>query len=188
MTNHEFEQNFVAHRELVTSFFKHKYKLKIEEVEDIVQNALVKIHKRFVNNDLVCEFPKKYLFNAIINCIYEYKARKPHCKHEFSFTQLNIELPEFFMDSNVELDSSFLSENIVENNYIKEELQYLIDKLATTNPEMSEALNMFYFDSLTTPEIAEKLNIPVNTVKTRLHRGKSRLKSLLTQDMVLSAK
>lgn len=185
MTNHEYEQKFLVHRDLVTSFFKHKYKLTIEETEDMVQNALIKIHKRFVNNDLTCEFPKKYLFNAITNCIYEYKIRKPHQKHETSFTQLNIELPELFMDSNFELDSSSLSENIVENKCIKEELKCLIDKLSTSNPEMSEALIMFYFDGLTTPEIAKKLNISVNTVKTRLHRGKNRLKSLLTENMVI---
>lgn len=187
MTNHEFEQKFLVYRDLVTSFFRHKYKLTIEETEDVVQNALVKIHKRFVNKDLVCEFPKKYLFNAITNCIYEYKTRKPQRNNEFSFTELNIEIPEYFMESRMKIDTASLPESEIENKIIQKELKYLIEKLATTNPEMSEALIMFYYDGLTSPEIAEKLNISVNTVKTRLHRGKNKLKSMLRENMVLSA-
>jgi RNA polymerase sigma-70 factor (ECF subfamily) len=73
-----------------------------------------------------------------------------------------------------------------ENKIISEELNCLIDKLAQKNPEMSQALRMFYFDEMQTNEISEELNVPENTIKTRLHRGRARIKSMLQEDMVLS--
>jgi RNA polymerase sigma-70 factor (ECF subfamily) len=185
MTNLEYEQKFLVHRELVTSFFKNKYKLKKEEIEDIVQNAFIKIHKRFVNNDLNCEFPKKYLFNAVANCVIEYKTRKLHLKHESSFTEIDVEYHETFLDLVNELDFTQIPEVLNENKIIKEELNFLIDKLAETNPDMSQALKMFYFDEMTTVEIANQLNMPVNTIKTKLHRGKNKIRNLLKEDMVL---
>jgi RNA polymerase sigma-70 factor (ECF subfamily) len=45
---------------------------------------------------------------------------------------------------------------------------------------------MFYFDEMQTNEISEELNVPENTIKTRLHRGRARIKSMLQEDMILS--
>ena len=74
-----------------------------------------------------------------------------------------------------------------ENKIISEELNFLIDKLAEKNPEMSQALRMFYFDEMQSKEISDKLNVSENTIKTRLHRGRARIKSMLQEDMVLSS-
>jgi RNA polymerase sigma-70 factor (ECF subfamily) len=51
---------------------------------------------------------------------------------------------------------------------------------------MSQALRMFYFDEMQTNEISDKLNVSINTIKTRLHRGRARIKSMLQEDMILS--
>jgi len=75
-----------------------------------------------------------------------------------------------------------------ENKIISEELKFLLDKLAEKNPEMSQALRMYYFDEMQVNEISDELNIPINTIKTRLHRGKTKIKSMLQEHMVLSFK
>jgi RNA polymerase sigma-70 factor (ECF subfamily) len=187
MTNLEFEQKFLVHRELVTSFFKNKYRLKKEEIEDLVQIAFIKIHKRFVNNDLDCEFPKKYLFSTLTTCLFEYKTRKLYMKHESTFTDYNLENHEAFLDLVNELDFSQVPDVINENKIIRQELELLINKLAENHPEMAQAIKMCYFDEMSMLEIAQVLNMPVNTIKTKLHRGKNKIRQFLKEDMVLAS-
>jgi RNA polymerase sigma-70 factor (ECF subfamily) len=187
MTNKEFKDKFLIHRPFVTKFIKSKYTLSNEEAEDIIQNAYVKIYKRFRNNNLACEFPRQYLFNAAINCTIEYRTRKPHLKNESTFTESNIEYPETFLDLINEVDFTLLPHALNEKKIIFEELNRLIEKLSEKNPEMSQALRMFYFDEMQTNEISDKLNVSENTIKTRLHRGRARIKSMLQEDMILSS-
>ena len=186
MTNKEFKDKFLIHRPFVTKFIKSKYTLSNEEAEDIIQNAYVKIYKRFRNNNLACEFPRQYLLNAAVNCTIEYKTRKAYLKNESSFTDINVENHEAFLDLVNDIDLTQAPHLLSENKIISEELNCLIDKLAQKNPEMSQALRMFYFDEMQTNEISEELNVPENTIKTRLHRGRARIKSMLQEDMVLS--
>lgn len=44
-----------------------------------------------------------------------------------------------------------------------------------------EVVYLYYYDSLKTDEISEALNIPVNTVKTRLRRAKQKLETILEE-------
>jgi RNA polymerase sigma-70 factor (ECF subfamily) len=187
MTNKEFKDKFLVHRSLVSNYIKSKYSLSNEEVEDIIQNAYVKIYKRFRNNNLICEYPRQYLFNAAVNCTIEYKTRKPQFNNESTFTEFNVENHEAFLDLIYEMDFSQIPHSISEKKIISEELKTLVDKVAETNPEMSIALKMFYFDEMQANEISEELNVPINTIKTRLHRGKNKVRSLLKEDMVLSS-
>lgn len=187
MTNREFKDKFLIHRSLVSNYIKSKYKLSNEEVEDIIQNAYVKIYKRFRNNNLVCEYPRQYLFNAAVNCTIEYKTRKPQLHNELTFTEFNVDNHEAFLDLIYEMDFSQLPHSISEKKIISEELKNLVDKVAETNPEMSQALKMFYFDEMQANEISDELNVPINTIKTRLHRGKTKVRSLIKEDMVLSS-
>ena len=92
-----------------------------------------------------------------------------------------------FLDLIYEMDFSQIPHSISEKKIISEELKTLVDKVAETNPEMSIALKMFYFDEMQANEISEELNVPINTIKTRLHRGKNKVRSLLKEDMVLSS-
>ena len=187
MTNREFKDKFLIHRSLVSNYIKSKYTLSNEEVEDIIQNTYVKIYKRFKNNNLFCEYPRQYLFNAAVNCTIEFKTRKPQLQNESTFTEFNVENHEAFLDLIYEMDFSQLPHSISEKKIISEELKNLVDKVAETNPEMSQALKMFYFDEMQANEISDELNVPINTIKTRLHRGKTKVKNLIKKDMVLSS-
>jgi RNA polymerase sigma-70 factor (ECF subfamily) len=186
MTNKEFEDKFLIHREILFNFLKYKYSLKNEEIEDIVQNTYIKIYKRFINSNLECEYPRQYLFNSACNMTIEYKTRKPYTRHEFTFTESNIDNQENFLDLVNEMDFSQIPEVLSEKTFISEELEILLNKLAIKNPEYSNILRMFYFDEMQANEISEKLNVPLNTIKTRLLRGRNKIKSFLNEDMVLS--
>ena len=187
MTNKEFKDKFLIHRNQITNFLKYKYSISNEEAEDIVQNAYVKIYKRFRNNNIACEYPKQYLFNVAVTCTIDYKKRKAHSKNEKTFTEINVENNESFLESINDVDFTQAPHLLSESKIISKELYCLINKLAEKNPEMSQALNMFYFDEMQSSEISEKLNVPENTIKTRLHRGRARIKGMLQKDMILSS-
>ena len=120
MTNKEFKDKFLIHRTFVTKFLKSKYTLSNEETEDIIQNAYVKIYKRFRNNNLVCKFPRQYLFNAAVNCTIEYRTRKAHLKNESTFTEINIEKHEAFLDLVSDVDFTQVPHFLSENKIISE--------------------------------------------------------------------
>ena len=56
-------------------------------------------------------------------------------------------------------------------------VRYLLDHLPETH---RQALSMAYFEGLTQREIAEHLNKPLGTVKTRTRLGLQQLRRLLT--------
>lgn len=57
-----------------------------------------------------------------------------------------------------------------------DELWDIIEKMP---PKYGDVLHLFYYEEYTMDEISEILDVPVGTVKSRLNRGKERLKKLL---------
>lgn len=55
--------------------------------------------------------------------------------------------------------------------------------LGRLSPQMRAVVQATVLDGLTTREAARLLDIPANTVKTRLHRAKARLRQDLTEEM-----
>lgn len=54
--------------------------------------------------------------------------------------------------------------------------------IRTLPPVEQQALEMVYYHGMTLTEVAEALNVPLNTVKTRLHRARQRLRAYLMED------
>jgi RNA polymerase sigma-70 factor (ECF subfamily) len=49
-------------------------------------------------------------------------------------------------------------------------------------PQFRLVLTLYYFDDLKYTDIAEILEIPLNTVKSHIRRGKERLREIIQQD------
>lgn len=60
-----------------------------------------------------------------------------------------------------------------------EEINRLMQALAGVKAEFRETLELYYFGGLSTPEIAEVLDVPQGTVRSRLCRGIASLKDAL---------
>src|SRR4029079_18864653 len=58
----------------------------------------------------------------------------------------------------------------------KEEVRNVSDASNDTSPAFRQVLEMFYWDELSVDEIAQTLEVPAGTVKSRLSRGRSMLK------------
>ncbi|MFC4559599.1 sigma-70 family RNA polymerase sigma factor [Virgibacillus kekensis] len=61
----------------------------------------------------------------------------------------------------------------------REENLDLLEAINKLNEKHKNAIILFYFQDLPISEVAKVMNIPENTVKTYLSRGKERLKKLL---------
>lgn len=64
------------------------------------------------------------------------------------------------------------------NLFAKDFIQNVLAKLS---PIHREVLNLVFYQGLSYSEIAELLDVPVNTVKTRVFYAKQRLKEILQQ-------
>jgi RNA polymerase sigma-70 factor (ECF subfamily) len=53
--------------------------------------------------------------------------------------------------------------------------------LEQVEPHYRLALTLFYFDDMKYTDIAEVLDLPLNTVKSHIRRGKERLQALLAE-------
>jgi RNA polymerase sigma factor (sigma-70 family) len=64
---------------------------------------------------------------------------------------------------------------------VRQEQQLLLQALRRLPIEMQVALELFYWEELTVVEIAEVLETPVGTVKSRLQRARTRLDQVIAQ-------
>jgi len=134
-----------------------------EAAQDILQEAFVKIWNNFQQYDKT----KGRLFTWIINLARNLAIDATRSK-SFRNQQKNLELDKIvsFIDSNK--STSFNPEQIG--------LKTLIEKL---RPEQREIIDLAYFRGYTQTEIAEALNIPLGTVKTRMRSAILRLREIL---------
>jgi len=68
---------------------------------------------------------------------------------------------------------------VLERHETAEQVQWALSKLPVKDREI---LALRYLEELKTTEIAQRLNIPIGTVKARIHRALARLKVLLEKN------
>ncbi len=137
-----------------------------ETAKDMVQNTFIKCYKNLDSFRFDAQI-KTWLFRITIN----------ECKdHLKSWNYKMVQVKSFI---NVTAKSILPStEKTVIDKYNNEELK---DTIFSLPKVYLEVVYLYYYDSFTTEEIAEVLDIPVNTVKTRLRRAKQRLESMIKE-------
>jgi RNA polymerase sigma-70 factor (ECF subfamily) len=65
---------------------------------------------------------------------------------------------------------------------VREERRRVQGALAQLPPDQREALELAYYGGLTQSELAERLELPLGTVKSRMFAGLSKLRDLLAED------
>jgi RNA polymerase sigma-70 factor, ECF subfamily len=78
-----------------------------------------------------------------------------------------------------EVPLNYLVDLIGDKGEYREESLDLFEAINRLNEKQKDAIILFYIQDLPISEVAKIMNIPENTVKTYLSRGKERLKKLL---------
>ena len=126
-----------------------------KDAEDIVQNAFVKI-SRYIDN---VDFSRSedaiggYLFTIVENEVSDFLAKQEKCD----------ELDEMLINCNeCDLFEEFSKKELY-NNIVRE--------IKRLDPKYREVLWMYLVEEKKASEIAEILDLKVNTVYTRIERG-----------------
>ena len=129
------------------------------DAEDVMQEALVKLwktNKAFNDNEHI----DKWL---TITCIHK-------CRDHFrlSFVKSNVSLDEakelYTFDSTKSLD--------------------VFNAISTLPPKERLVLHLFYYEDMSVKDISEIMGIKSSAIKTRLHRARTHLKSILGDDWI----
>jgi len=142
------------------------------EAEDIAQEAFIRAYTNLHTFDLNRKF-STWLFRIATNlCIDRIRKKKP----------------DYYLDAEVagtdglDMYSQIsspdrLPEEEVEGMELQERIQYEISCLSE---KYRTVIILKYIEELSLQEISEILNIPLGTVKTRIHRGREALRKQLS--------
>ena len=137
-----------------------------EIAKDMVQNTFIKCYK---NLDL-------FRFDAQVKT-WIYRITINECKDYLkSWNYKMVQVKSFINETTKSVLPS--TEKTVIDKYNNEEIK---DTIFSLPKVYREVVYLYYYESLTTEEIAKVLDIPVNTVKTRLRRAKQRLHSVIKE-------
>ncbi|MED4017890.1 MULTISPECIES: sigma-70 family RNA polymerase sigma factor [Sutcliffiella] len=134
-----------------------------EIAKDLVQDVFIKSYinwEKFRHESSV----KTWLYRITINTAKDYLK-------SWSYRKLKVsELYQFNIKSNASSEDEAL------HNWEKNNVKHTVFDLPT---KYREVIFLYYYEEFTIKEISELMNIPMSTVKTRLGRGKSKLKEKL---------
>ena len=137
-----------------------------ETAKDLVQNTFIKCYKNIDSFRFDAQI-KTWLYRITINECKDYLK---------SWNYKMVQVKSFIHETARSILPS--TEKKVIEKYNNEEIK---DTIYSLPKVYREVVYLYYYDSLSTEEIANVLDIPVNTVKTRLRRAKQRLESMLKE-------
>lgn len=136
------------------------YTKSIHTAQDIVQEVFIRYYNKKI--DLENENIKPYLMRMVINQSKDYLK---------SWNYRKIQLVEMFPSNQF---------GKVKNQLIQQEEDDDITQAIFSLPiKQREAITYYYFEGLTTKEIAALLSVPESTIKSRLSKGRILLKERL---------
>ncbi|MFH1818719.1 MAG: sigma-70 family RNA polymerase sigma factor [Pseudomonadota bacterium] len=133
--------------------------------EDLVQDCLVKAWGHLDGFRGDCHV-YTWLYRILLNTVFTHLQRR---KHEV-LTSSSVNEREIAGDLEVSDEAS--PEMILIS---RQRAQILLKQMNSLPPSLADTLQLRYQDELSYAEIAQYLHVPINTVRTRLHRAHSAL-------------
>lgn len=151
--------------------FSNKYLNNIEASKDVVQDVFIKIWEdkvEFKNENTI----KSYLYTAVKNKSLDYlKTKRYKSTDHFSTEEME----------KLETEPFFLREVVIV------ETSNIIDNAISTLPNKCGQIIKLSIKGFTNAEIADELDISINTVKSQKKIAYKRLKPLLKDSFILIA-
>jgi RNA polymerase sigma-70 factor, ECF subfamily len=149
------------------SVLAYSYIRDLEASKDIVQNVFIKCYTHLDTFEGRSSI-KTWLYRITINQCKDY-LRSHYLKRIFLF-------------GHVKEEATRQSPETITMQKLAEE--QVINHMMTLSKKYREVLVLWFIHSLEVREIAEVLNIPAETVKTRIRRGKNLLKPILKEEFL----
>ena len=142
-----------------------------EQVEDLAQEVFLRLYRGLEDFRGEAKLTT-YLYRIVLNVAQdEWKRRR----REQGNTSLSD--PDLGWENRL----AHAGANAEQRLSRKETLQQVNDALAELSEAERGVLVLFHQEECTYEQIAQVMQMPVNTVRTHLHRGRQRLKALLTE-------
>ena len=161
MTDKELEKIYnEAYRSVywtALSFLKNE-----DDAQDVVQDTFVtafKAYDKMKNHDNVTAWLKKIAANKCLNRLTRTRT---------------VNTDDEILDNIETVPEDFLPDSIIESAEKRRIIMNIIEK--TLSDDIRRTLILFYFNELTTKEIAEAMKIPQGTVLSRLNLAKKKIK------------
>lgn len=172
------EGDSAAMNSLVEAHYKQAYNLayhlsgNYDEASDIAQEAFVRVYHSLANFRGDANF-STWLYRIVTNVFLDERKKQKVRAH--SSLEEYLELEDNTVTRQIE-DPSPGPEHLVEQG----ERNTVVGDAVRSLPEIQRAMiAMYHFQSLSYEEIAEVLNLPIGTVKSRLNRARLALKNKL---------
>lgn len=128
------------------------------DIDDAIQNTILLSYKN-INTLKKDEFFKTWLIRILIN----------ECNKIYNFNKKYIDFNE-------------IKENYTNDEYENFDLKKAIQSLSE---DLRLPIVLFYFEDMQISEIADLMNIPVGTVKSRLSRAKIKIAQFVKEEEVM---
>jgi len=134
-----------------------------EDAKDIVQDTFIRVYEHIDGFDVKRNF-SAYLYSSVKNgAMTFFRKNKKH---------VSLEDVELIDEKQKPEDEMVLK---VRNDVVHKAIESLDEK-------HKRVIRLYYFHDLSYEEIAKRLSLPLNTVRTYLRRAKMKLKSVLTHE------
>lgn len=134
-----------------------------DDAKDIVQDAFISVYEHIDQFDKSRNF-SAYLYSVAKNGAMTFFRKKKHA--------VSIEGFDF-------IDEKQKPEDMMILNSRKDAVHAAVESL---DSKYRRVVRLYYFHELSYEEIGKKLSLPLNTVRTYLHRAKIQLKQLLKHE------
>lgn len=147
-----------------------------DQAEDLVQETVIRIYPK--QHELkALDKPGSWLAKVLYNLFVDWKRREQR-----SPVLVNSEVAEDEGAQVINLDFTPVRQNSLEFSVDKGQFtSRLLKALEKLSEEQRLALMLYEVEGYTLPEIEEITNVPVGTLKSRLFRARSQLKTLFNQ-------
>ncbi len=136
-----------------------------QDAQDLVQEAFIKVYQQLGKYDGKGAFSSWIYRVAINHCLDELRKKK------YKFQQLEIQ------------ESHAKNPNHPEVIFMKKEKNRQIERLIATLPEDERIIILLrYVNELSYSEISQIVEIPISSVRNKLHRAKKKLRETITRE------
>lgn len=158
-------------------FFSLAYRMTASKqvAEDLVQAAFLAIWQNRTSYSQEVGSVHSWLFSIMHYRVIDYLRR---CRFRSAWREIPWEDAEYEEDP-------LLSPDPWEETWRSEQAALIREALQTLSKEQRTAIELAYFEGLTREQIAERCNIPVGTVKSRLRLGLHHLERALTEQSIV---